>query len=61
MKTAALGLSVAIGVFVVFGLPILAIFLVYFQRPLSMGELAWFPVAVLVQLTLTLGLAALFP
>jgi len=43
-----------------FGLPILAIFLVYFQRPLSMGELAWFPVAVLVQLTLTLGLAFFF-
>ena len=40
-----------------FGLVILALFLVYFRRPLSVGELAWFPVAVLVQLTLTLGLA----
>ena len=40
-----------------FGLPILAIFLIYFKRPLSLGELAWFPVVLVVQLTLTLGLA----
>ena len=29
-----------------FGLPILAVFLVYYQRPLQLGELAWFPVVV---------------
>jgi lipopolysaccharide transport system permease protein len=40
-----------------FGLPILAIFLVYFRVPLSLSELAWFPLVVMVQLTLTLGLA----
>ena len=40
-----------------FGLPILAIFLICFQRPLSLSELAWFPVVLLVQLTLTLGLS----
>src|SRR5438093_1140699 len=40
-----------------FGLPILAVFLIYFKRPLSLDELAWFPVLVVVQLTLTLGLA----
>ena len=42
-----------------FGLAILAIFLVYYQRPLYLTELAWFPVAVLVQLILTLGFALL--
>jgi ABC-type polysaccharide/polyol phosphate export permease len=41
------------------GLPILAVFLVYFQRPLHLGELAWFPVTVLVQLVLTLACALL--
>jgi len=41
------------------GLAILAVFLVYYQRPLHLVELAWFPVAVLVQLILTLGLALL--
>jgi ABC-type polysaccharide/polyol phosphate export permease len=40
-----------------FGLPILAVFLIYFGRPLHLSELAWFPVAVLVQLVLTLGCA----
>ena len=39
------------------GLPILAAFLIYFQRPLHLAELAWFPVALLVQLVLTLGFA----
>jgi lipopolysaccharide transport system permease protein len=39
------------------GLPILALFLIYYQRPLNLSELAWFPVTVLVQLVLTLGLA----
>jgi lipopolysaccharide transport system permease protein len=39
------------------GLPILAAFLIYFQRPLHLTELAWFPVALLVQLILTLGFA----
>jgi lipopolysaccharide transport system permease protein len=42
-----------------FGLIILAVFLVYYQRPLHLVELAWFPVAVLVQLIFTLGLALL--
>ena len=39
------------------GLPILAAFLVYYQRPLQIIELVWFPVVVLVQLVLTLGFA----
>jgi lipopolysaccharide transport system permease protein len=41
------------------GLPILAAFLAYYRAPLGLGELAWFPVIVLVQLLLTLGLALL--
>ena len=41
------------------GLIILAVFLVYYQRPLHLLELAWFPVAVLVQLIFTLGLSLL--
>jgi lipopolysaccharide transport system permease protein len=41
------------------GLSILAVFLVLYQRPLHVTELAWFPVAILVQLTLTLGCALL--
>jgi ABC-type polysaccharide/polyol phosphate export permease len=41
------------------GLSILAIFLVYYQRPLHLVELAWFPIAVAVQLILTLGCALL--
>ena len=40
-----------------FGLPILAAFLLYYQRPLHLSELIWFPVVVLVQLILTLGFA----
>jgi lipopolysaccharide transport system permease protein len=39
------------------GLPILAGFLFYYQRPLHAGELALFPLVVLVQLVLTLGFA----
>jgi len=39
------------------GLPILALFLLYFRTPLSLPELAWFPVIVAVQLVLTLGFA----
>ena len=41
------------------GLIILAVFLIYYQRPLHFVELAWFPVAVFVQLIFTLGLALL--
>jgi ABC-type polysaccharide/polyol phosphate export permease len=41
------------------GLSILAVFLIYYQRPLHLAELAWFPVAVVVQLILTLGCALL--
>ncbi len=41
------------------GLPILLAFLVYYRAPLQMPELAWFPVVVLVQLVLTLGLGFL--
>ena len=33
------------------------LFLIYFQTPLQMSELVWFPVVVLVQLILTLGFA----
>ena len=40
-----------------FGLIILVIFLIYYHAPLQLFELAWFPVVVLVQLLLTLGLA----
>ncbi len=40
-----------------FGLPILAGFLLYYQRPLNIGELALFPLVVLVQLILTMGCA----
>jgi ABC-type polysaccharide/polyol phosphate export permease len=39
------------------GLPILAVFLIYYGRPLNLTELTWFPLVVLVQLVLTLGLA----
>jgi ABC-type polysaccharide/polyol phosphate export permease len=38
---------------------ILAAFLVYYAVPVSPGELAWLPLIVLVQLTLTLGLSLL--
>lgn len=40
-----------------FALPILGLFLAFYARPLSLVELAWFPVVVFVQLVLTLGLA----
>jgi lipopolysaccharide transport system permease protein len=39
------------------GLPILGAFLIYYQRPLNLSELAWFPAVVAVQLVLTLGFA----
>jgi lipopolysaccharide transport system permease protein len=42
-----------------FGLPILAAFLVYYRVPIVALDLLWFPVVVLVQLVLTLGLALL--
>jgi ABC-type polysaccharide/polyol phosphate export permease len=41
------------------GLPILAIFLVWYQKPLQLSEIVWFPVVVAVQLVLTAGLALL--
>ena len=41
------------------GLPILAAFLVYYRVPVTPSDLAWFPVVVIVQLVLTLGLALL--
>lgn len=41
------------------GLPILAAFLLYYRVPVTPTDLLWFPVVVLVQLTLTLGLALL--
>src|SRR5258706_4461888 len=39
------------------GLTILVVFLIYYQRPLQLSELVWFPAVVLVQLLLSLGLA----
>ena len=42
-----------------FSLIILAGFLVYYARPISIGEIAWLPLIVLVQLTFTLGLSLL--
>ena len=39
------------------GLPILIAFLVYFDAPLQLSELAWFPLVVLVQLVLSVALA----
>jgi lipopolysaccharide transport system permease protein len=39
------------------GLPILVAFLIYYRTPLQFSELVWFPVVVLVQLVLTLGIA----
>ena len=41
------------------GLPILAAFLLYYGVPIVSADLAWFPVIVLIQLVLTLGLALL--
>jgi lipopolysaccharide transport system permease protein len=40
-----------------FGLIILVVFLIYYRAPLQASELLWFPVVVLVQLVLSLGLA----
>jgi ABC-type polysaccharide/polyol phosphate export permease len=40
-----------------FGLTILAGFLIWFKAPITVLELAWFPVTVLVQLIITLGFA----
>ena len=42
-----------------FGLAILAGFLIWFERPIGPGELALFPLTVLIQLVLTLGFALL--
>jgi lipopolysaccharide transport system permease protein len=39
------------------GLPILAMFLLYYRAPLQWSELIWFPGVVAVQLLLTTGLA----
>src|SRR5687767_2556251 len=39
------------------GLPILIGFLIYFDAPLQVSELAWFPVVILVQLLLSVALA----
>jgi ABC-type polysaccharide/polyol phosphate export permease len=39
------------------GLPILVIFLVYYQHTPDLADLVWFPVVLLVQLILTLGIA----
>ena len=41
------------------GLPILAAFLVYYRVPVVPIDLLWFPLIVLIQLVLTLGLALL--
>ena len=41
------------------GLPILAAFLVYYRVGVAPADLLWFPAIVLIQLTLTLGLALL--
>ena len=41
------------------GLPILAIFLIYYRRPLDMTEVVWLPFVVLVQLIMTAGFALL--
>lgn len=39
------------------GLPILAAFLIWYQRPIDAVQLLWFPVVVFVQLLFTTGLA----
>lgn len=41
------------------GLPILALFLIWYRIPLHPGELLWFPVIILVQFMLTLDLSLL--
>jgi lipopolysaccharide transport system permease protein len=40
-----------------FGLPILAGFLIYYRQPLNAADLIWFPLVVFTQLLLTVGLA----
>ena len=40
-----------------FALPILAVFLLFYARPLNVVELVWFPAVVVIQLVLTLALA----
>ena len=40
------------------GLPILAVFLIYYRAPLTASDLLWFPVVVLMQLLLTIGAGA---
>ena len=45
------------GVHFLLGLPILVAFLIYFDAPIELAELPWFPIALLVQLLLTLGFA----
>ena len=42
------------------GLPILAIFLIYYRAPLNASDLIWFPLVVLTQLILTIALALIF-
>jgi ABC-type polysaccharide/polyol phosphate export permease len=42
------------------GLPILAIFLLYYRAPLNAADLFWFPLVVLTQLILTVALALIF-
>ena len=39
------------------GLPILIVFLIYFDAPIEPAELPWFPIALVVQFLLTLGFA----
>ena len=39
------------------GLPILAAFLIWYQKPIHATELIWFPVVVFVQLLFTIGLS----
>jgi lipopolysaccharide transport system permease protein len=39
------------------GLPILIAFLIYYWRPITLGEIAWFPVVVLVQALFSIGMA----
>ena len=41
------------------GLPILALFLIYYRVPVHVTDLLWFPLIVLVQLVLMVGLALL--
>lgn len=39
------------------GLPVIIVFLIYYQRPLEFPELLWFPVVLLTQLIFTTGIA----